>query len=617
MMPNAKVFIGGKYQELGAVKAQNNPQWLRDLLTAEESGSTNATLYSKSSWAYSCINIRADALSGIPWEVRKKAEGEDQGDVVKEDHPLVVALTEVNPEMNWVDLLRALEADLNVKGKGYWLKVYPGNSKKSVVGFQRLNPFAMEVKAGRSGIDHFEFTPKGGTPEKIEREEIIFFRLYDPSNDFGSIPPLEVAESDIRAEAAADEYLADFFSNYAMPAHIINFKDGNIDKNELRRAERRWLDKFRGKGKRHKAQFTSTPEMQVETLGYSIEQLAMGEVREEARRSICGAFRVPMSLAGASEAANYATLHELRKSLYTETIIPRSDYIASVLNAELVEPHFGEDIEFIFRPDMLDVMQPDKKTEAERITLLVNSGTITALAGALEAGYTKDDVGPGPFRGMIAQPEDNPTDGEVAQEEPKEKKSALRVDLEKWCKKSVNRLREGKPALIEFESEHIPFALGMSIAGALETAESQKEVKAIFHSVFDYENEPYTRKRDVDREQYSELKAMIMALAGKQDSGFKVFADNVSVTPEISVKAPNVTVKNVVEVPSVTVENKVAPTPIDVHVEAPTVNVKAPKIDNVINIPKRIGSSERQTMKRGTDKLIKETTTEIVDHYED
>lgn len=485
MKPNAKVFIGGKYQDVGAVKAQNNPQWLRDILTAEEAGSANPTLYSKSSWAYSCINIRADALSGIPWEVRKKAKGEEQGDVVDESHELVKTLTEVNPEMNWIDLARATEADLNVNGKAYWLKVHPGKQQKVVVGLQRLNPNKMEAKTTRAGISHFEFEI-GGKKEDIAREEIVFFRLYDPRDDFGAIPPLEVARADIEAEASADAYLADFFQNYAMPAHIINFQDGNIDKAELRRSERRWLARLRGKDNRHKVKFTSTAEMQIETLGYSIKDLAMGEVREEARRAICAAFRVPMTMAGASESANYATKHESRKSLYTETIIPRSEYIEGVINAELVVPHFDTAIEFVFRPDKLAVMQPDKKDEAERVSMLVDSGTITPEAGALSIGFTKEDVGPGPFIQMMPGTVEELEKAEEIAAGGNTGKSALLAELRAYKKFRIKRGKNGR----EFKTDIIPASLMGYLEGRLKDVETEDAIDRVFQSAMTWSDYP-------------------------------------------------------------------------------------------------------------------------------
>ena len=57
---------------------------------------------------------------------------------------------------------------------------------------------------------------------------------------------------------------------------------------------------------------------------------------------------------------------------------------------------------------------------------------------------------------------------------------AIRADLDKWQRKALARMKTGKGAMVEFESEHIPPSLGAAIAGALEEAQTAEDVKTVF-----------------------------------------------------------------------------------------------------------------------------------------
>ncbi len=469
-----KLIAGGKVQDIDksrGLKTMTVPGWLQRMLLEEETGGPSAGLYAKSSWAYSCINIRADAIASIPWAILR---GEDEA----EGTELERVLLEVNPEMNWPDLIRATEADLNIVGKAFWLKVRNRAGKGPVRGLQRLNPNAVKIKANANGIQHFELRLRGKAPEKIERKDMVLFRLYDPNNDYGAVPPLEVAKEDILAEAHADAYLSDFFRNYAMPAAIVNFKDGAMRREDLEQVKRDWLSRFRRK--RNAPAFTAGEGgIEVETLGYSLKELAMAEVREEARRAICAAFRVPMPLAGASESANYATMAEQRASLYTETIIPRAQYIAGVINAELA-PEFGDGLRFEWRFSQLDALQAVQFDKAKGVAELVKAGVITPEAGARFVGFDEHDVGPGP---MLMPIRSHSSGGNG--------RSPLHTELQRWSRKAQKRVAEGKSAAVPFESEHIPVQLSEAIMGALEEAHTKAEVKAVFMGLRDYELLPY------------------------------------------------------------------------------------------------------------------------------
>src|SRR5687768_2548977 len=70
-----------------------------------------ARAYASEVWAYRCIKVRSDALSGVPLVLV------DRDGKRIEEHPILDLLRDVNPNtMNLGDLLRATEAAYNIWG---------------------------------------------------------------------------------------------------------------------------------------------------------------------------------------------------------------------------------------------------------------------------------------------------------------------------------------------------------------------------------------------------------------------------------------------------------------------------------------------------------------------
>jgi len=593
------LLVGGEFIKIGDnTKAVTLPAWAREWME-QEGGATEAQLYKKSPWANRCIGVRMDTIAGIPWEIQRRVivEGDEAWRAVPDNHPLVLALRNVDNEYNWIDLAKATEGDTLIYGVAYWLKI--GRNRLSAI--RRLNPSTIKIVAGPAGIKEFVQQLPNQNEIRYPREFVVYFRDYDPVNDLGGLSRVRVAQRAIEVDYFADRFVKAFFENYAIPAALITTdqKLQPSDQNRLRDAFRRF---FRGTENAHKAMVVDSG-LKVEQLSYPLEQLALETVREEARRSICTTFGVPPIIAGAWEAANYATADEARQSLYTETILPKAHYMASVINSELVWPIYGEGIRFAWKEDELDVLQPDQKSEAERYTMLVSGGIITHEAAAARMGFTEDEVGEGRQAPPSFEPRDKEEDEDEEEEEempPRRRKSPLQIDLEKWCRKSINRVKAGKSADVEFESEHIPLALEMAILGSLEDAATADEVKAIFDSSLDYELMPFTHK------------------AQAQPIEVNVDARTSIDPPDIHIENKNILPEQEPPDVSVQIDNQVETPEVHVHPEVKAPDVTVEQGENIINVdvdvPKMRRSKESQKVDRDKQGMLK--GSESVTEYE-
>jgi len=599
--------------------------WERD----ETSLSELAKIYTASVWAYACITLRADALAGLEWEI---TPWEDKDSPLSDDHPLVTLLHEVNPEMNWNDLARSLENDMDIYGVAYWEKVRGGRSGQPK-GLMRLNPTTMQLKADSTGIQGFiQRVPGAQQYERLfQRKDVVYFREYHPSNDLGGLSKLSVAMAAASAGINTAEYTAAFFKNYAVPPLVFS-TDQNIDESTLDKMVDWWRRRFSGKSQQHKAGFT-THGMKPNIIGYPTKDLALGELLNEVRRDICAVFRVPPALAGAWEAANYATAKEQMRFLQTGTMKPRCEYLSGVLEGELFR-EFELGLRMRWRFDKLDVMAEDKKSEAERHGILVREGIEDPISAAEE---------------LEVEPAKEPKQREFpvfAQQPRTNGRGEFQEEMRQFERFAVNRVKRGQPFRV-FNTSYIPKTLKRSIEGQLEQAKSAMEVKEIFHAtgawgdypgveVPHYGNGKVVEDGDMDKETRDEikglredlravvsqrnddfLKAILALVAGRQEKGgldgLTIHTDQVDYKPEVKLVQPPVVV-NVPEQPApiVNVEVKAAPPTIQVSVPkqaAPVVNVDA-------RPPKLTGHREQSKVRRDKKGQLLGHDSEVIYDYD-
>lgn len=438
-------------------KTIGTERWWIDF--AEQQGVQASGLLKRSPWALRCVEIRARALASIPWTL-------EPGNAAFEK-----LLTEVNPESNWHDFIAALEADLLVYGKGFWLKIRQDGNVRFI---QRQNPAFIDIDANESGIRAFKNKKTGS---EIRRADMVYFHTYDPENDIEGLPPLAVVKDAIDIEYESNRTLVDFFENRAMPDYVMSLETTND--REIKRVADLWRKEFQGRGKQHKTGWIGGGGRPWE-IGYAPEKLALEEVRAEARRQICGGLGVPPALVGAWEAANYATIREQRQSLYTETIIPRSDYVAGVINAELAS-EFGAP-KFKWHHEKIVAMQETEDQKAKRLVWFVQANILKPEAAARMSGFSKDDVPePMPVPSQFGNNNNNNNMGRETSPPPMSDERKVNAhycqdDLRKWRRKIENY---GDP-LVEFRSKFIPDPVKQGIREALQ--DKNTDIDAVFDS---------------------------------------------------------------------------------------------------------------------------------------
>lgn len=452
----------------GALKTLTSiPGWAQRRLDGGTGGDASQA-YLSSAWAFRAVQLRADAVASAEIALYDR-----DGERMDVEHPILDVLYSVNGEWNASDLWRLTESAWCVYGAAYWHKVRAGNR---VAQLFALNPRTMEVQAGADGIRAFRQTLHGKQTD-FAREDVVYFRgAYDPASDLTGIAPLRLAISAALGERNAEQYLADFFANGATPALILS-TDAQLPDNEIGRIAEWWRRLFRGKGNQHKTGIVGSG-LKPHSVGTNPKDLALDEVRSAVHQTISTALGVPELLISPTNAADLTPVETAQAMFFENTVVPRWNWYAEVLNAELLPEYpdlLRQGAYLAFDYSRHPAMSENQTEIVARLSRLVESGIIRPEVAARELGYGPDDV---PI--AVVSPAARPAGGENESVLPAPADIARSADIERWQRKALNALGRGEAALVPFVSAALGEAERERINAGLAECKTADEVRAVF-----------------------------------------------------------------------------------------------------------------------------------------
>lgn len=393
--------------------------------------------YKAVAWVRRCIELRADALSGMPFEIQRNGRP-----------------VELPPALgNLTELLALAEMSMAVYGAEYWFR--RKNALGGDLAYRHLSAKTITPKYdGVLGLTGFT-RRLGGTESDLEIEDIVYLWERNFEGEIGpGVPLVDTALAAAGIGYNANEYAGAFFKNGAIPALLLQVDDDASD-DELARLEGWWNRLLRGATKAWRSVAVRASVKPVVVGRGPGRALGMADLYMAVRQQIAVTFGVPQTLL--EDAANYATAKEHRRSFYEETVIPRAQYIAAALNRQVFEP-MG--LRLVFKPGRLELFQQDEHTKAEAVVRLVEAGIATIAEARQQLGYES----PGPGKAV-----------------PAGLSWVAWRDLGRWRKKATRRFAEGKPIdALEFDSDDIPAPIRGLVLMGLERSITAHDAAGVF-----------------------------------------------------------------------------------------------------------------------------------------
>ncbi|MBZ0305941.1 MAG: phage portal protein, partial [Anaerolineae bacterium] len=313
-----------------------------------------AQVYAASVLAWRCINVIADTFASLALRV---TDGNDSD--LSPDHPLCKALGKGGARLK-----RATAKDMQIWGVAYW-EMTPHRRP------MRLNPLTMEKEADKNGIRYFRQNVEG-RQVTFPPERLLYFYDYDPMDDFGSVSPTQLALRSIGIETSLEEFVKTFLENYAIPAGLLT-TDNHLQPSDAQRYKEDWKRRYGTDNIGDVAVLGHG--LSFQTITPPLKDLVLDTLGESAARAVCQAYGVPLTMALATEAANYATLKESHQILYTETILPFADKVFGTINER--PELWGNSIEVAVNEEEIAVLQEDRTEITTRAQMGFQAGYIT------------------------------------------------------------------------------------------------------------------------------------------------------------------------------------------------------------------------------------------------
>ncbi len=431
------------------------------------------------------FNLRCDGLQRVP------AQWYD-GDKAIDDWPFEDSI----PFAEW--LWRA-EADNLGRGASFTLvlKDAAGDPTGQI---QQLNPYTIYVErqpfadpqTGQTRLvnSFWQQLPQGRYPVKGDYwhdDEMIYIKGFNPSDDIG--PGISASMVALRS-AQVQHYLSQFFAQYfeagAMPTLIIGMPS-NTESSEVNRVENWFKQRINGI-RRAFGVIAVSGETKPQFISPKLTELELEKLRQSAILEISSAFGVPKTLL-TSDSANYATAVTEYRTFAAYTLAGRTAFYERHLNRFFQD--YGYRIEFDIQA--LPEMQEDEAQRSQAFRNYVEGGMSPVLASnvlgvnipekwADEWNNTPDAGKPHePVTVTLPRSYDIQNPGTLETEQPPDKQaSETKTELDRWQRKALRRLAEGKSPSVEFKSAVVPAEAYYAIAGKLACAVTPQDVRDAF-----------------------------------------------------------------------------------------------------------------------------------------
>ena len=248
----------------------------------------------------------------------------------------------VNPvDMNGSDLKAYTVASWAIWGGCHWRKIrgkFGGEPQELFwLAAPDMTPHAPD---GRQ-IQWYDYHSKNAPLEQILPRDLVTFRDVNLSNPIEMLSPLSGARRDMEVQRYAAQHTASTLRNDGVPAHAWMQTPGQEITNQDRSVIQRVLRSLRGPANAGKS-VVLPPGLEYVPLALNAKDAEWLAARQISRMTVCAVLGVPLVLAGDDEKlTTYASLRDARRIFWEDTIVPRLNWVADMINGWLV-PDFDK-----------------------------------------------------------------------------------------------------------------------------------------------------------------------------------------------------------------------------------------------------------------------------------
>lgn len=453
-----------------------------------------ADLYCKLSWISTAVTILAQSCAVVKFNV-KKLQGEDETDI--KNHDFERLLNKPNPLQSRAEFLESWFSYRIVTGNGYiWLN---RSSETAAPAEMWCIPsdIIQPVPDGNMFIKGYLVTTGDGKQIPLEPWEICHLKSFNPRSMFVGLSKIESIAMSAMTDLARTErdFKTNKNENGRLPG-ILAFAD-HINDPDWARMKHEIDDKANKLRQYMLLRGAGQGGVNWISTAMSAADMQYIESRTFTKEEIYGVFApglASMLAINATEAnskSGKATFSE-----YAQW--PLLDAAAQKISNDIL-PVYGENLIGEFD----EVRVKDRVLELQEIAEYSKTHTVEEIRRKYYQDDPLGDERDGLFPVQITatngvdsavdEAQQNPAQEQPTEQPPEAESQAIEnmaqaEEMKAWRRKSLNAIKKGRPADVEFETDVIPLGLSASIHAALKTASTADEVRAIFERDYESDN---------------------------------------------------------------------------------------------------------------------------------
>lgn len=305
---------------------------------------------------YSIISAIAQDAAKVDFDVVR-------GDKPLDNHDFLTLMKRPNPMMSQFQFLELHFTFLKLCGESFWY-IATGVRSGKPRELYLLRPDQMQVVVNKDDprglVKGYVMTKPDGKKVPFDADEILHFKMPNPSNPYYGMGPVQAGKTYIETEEYSSDWTKNALYNSGRPSGIVNLK-GVIDEKVFKQLKRQFKDEYTGTKNAGKTLILKGMDgIDFQKLGMELGELALKEMKDMTKEDIMFMFRISKTMMGISDDVNRANAQENHAVFVESIIIPELDRFIDHLNAFFIE-RFGN------KNDVIQYADMDLRTDKERM----------------------------------------------------------------------------------------------------------------------------------------------------------------------------------------------------------------------------------------------------------
>ena len=399
-----------------------------------------------------------------------------KGVIEVNNHEALQLLRKPNPIMSQFQFLEGHFTYMELVGESFWY-LAKGKKTNKVREIYLLRPDLMEVSINtddpRGLVNGYVMKKADGSKIPFDTDEILHFKLPNPTNPYRGMGVIEAARTYIQTEDFASDWTKNSIYNAGRPSGILGIK-GTINEAQWEAIKRKFKDEYSGTDNAGKTLLLKDIDgLHYQKLGMELDGVALKDLKALSRDDIMIMWKMSKTMLGITDDVNRSNAKENRDVFNMNIIAPKIDRFLDHFNAFFMEPTYGKDV-FLDYDDLYSVSEKEKQESYEvGYNKWLTTNDIRGEMGLepLKGGdYLYMSIGMVPTIGDVPEeeiPEDKPEDTpeepsapETPREEPTEEPAPEEDEEEEVEDKRFEKKKGNKKGNKEVTKEDEPKTLG-------------------------------------------------------------------------------------------------------------------------------------------------------------